>query len=44
MDWKELIEQLEKEGITAKEANTFIRGYQMVKSVMKSVEELDRNN
>jgi hypothetical protein len=41
MEWVELIDQLEKDGITPEEANKRIRGYDMIKSVIETVEELE---
>ena len=41
MEWSVLIEQLEKDGITPEEANKRIRGYDMIKSVIDTVEELE---
>ncbi len=41
MGWSELIEQLEKDGITPEEANKRIRGFDMIKSVINTVEELE---
>lgn len=41
MKWSELIEQLEKDGITSEEANKRIRGYDIIKSVIDTVEELE---
>jgi hypothetical protein len=40
IDWVKLVEQLEKEGITPKEANKMIRGYQMITMVMKTVNDI----
>jgi len=39
-EWIKLVEQLEKEGITPKDANQMIRGYQMIKMVMKTVNDI----
>ena len=41
MEWSVLIEQLEKESITPEEANKRIRAYDMIKSVIDTVEEME---
>jgi len=41
VDWPKLIEQLEKDGVTPEEANKRIRGYDMIMSVIETVEELE---
>lgn len=42
-NWIKLIEELEKEGITPKEAKKMIRGYQMVNIVMNTVKDIEPN-
>ncbi|WP_273130031.1 hypothetical protein [Bacillus weihaiensis] len=42
-EWLKVIEQFEKEGLTPKEVNKMVRGYQMVKMVMETVEDLNEN-
>lgn len=39
--WKKLIEELIRDGITPEEANKRIRGYDMIKSVIDTVEKLE---
>jgi len=41
MKWQELIEQLEKDGITPEEANKRIRGYDIIKGIIEMTEELE---
>jgi hypothetical protein len=39
MTWNELIEKLEKHGITPKEADDMILGYRLIRTTVKEVEK-----
>lgn len=41
MEWSKLIEQLEKDGISPEEANKRIREYDMIKSILEMLEQLE---
>ncbi|WP_338788830.1 hypothetical protein [Metabacillus sp. FJAT-53654] len=43
-EWIKLIAYLEAEGVTPIEANKMIRGYQIIMSVMESMEKMDSAN
>jgi hypothetical protein len=43
-EWIKLIEYLNAEGVTPIEANKMIRGYQIIMSVMESMEKIDSTN
>ncbi|WP_158515124.1 hypothetical protein [Bacillus weihaiensis] len=40
-EWSKFIEELEKEGISPKEANRMIRTFQVMEIVMKNMKETD---
>lgn len=41
-EWIKLIEELEQEGITPQDATKMIQGYQMIESVMDTVEKIEK--
>ncbi|MCM3413502.1 hypothetical protein [Metabacillus litoralis] len=41
MEWSELIEDLEKEGITPFEANRVIQTYKIIESVMEHTKKIE---